>query len=212
MDCCLRAATARARLDRGPHRRDRVSLGEGRPERYAEIAAEFVRLKVDVIVTAGSAVPAVRAGDIGHPHRFCAGERAGSRRPCREPVATGRQRHWIVEPGADLAGKRLELLREVRPDLRRLAILANVGFSESVLEMGEAQAAARNLGIEVAKLEIRRAEDIAPAFEALKRQADALYVVVDGLVATNRIRIITLRSPRTCRRCSMRVPTSKPGL
>ena len=93
--------------------------------------------------------------------------------------------------GVDLAGKRLELLREVRPDLRRLAILTNVGFSESVLEMREAEAGAYNLGIEVSKLEIRRAADIAPAFEALKRQADALYVVVDALVAANRTRIIT---------------------
>ena len=82
-------------------------------------------------------------------------------------------------------------MREVRPDLRRLAILTNVGFSESVLEMNEAEAWAHNLGIEVSKLEIRRAADIAPAFEALKRQADALYVVVDALVAANRTRIIT---------------------
>ena len=82
-------------------------------------------------------------------------------------------------------------MREVRPDLRRLAILTNVGFSEFVLEMREAEAGAHNLGIEVSKLEIRRAADIAPAFEALKRQADALYVVVDALVAANRTRIIT---------------------
>jgi putative ABC transport system substrate-binding protein len=97
----------------------------------------------------------------------------------------------LSNQGVDLAGKRLELLREVRPDLRRLAILTNVGFSESVLEMREAEAWAHNLGIEVSKLEIRRAADIAPAFEALKRQADALYVVVDALVAANRTRIIT---------------------
>ena len=50
---------------------------------------------------------------------------------------------------------------------------------------------ARGLGIEIAPLEIRRAEDIAPAFEALKGQADALYVVGDALVTTNRTRIIT---------------------
>ena len=78
--------------------------------------------------------------------------------------------------GIDIAGKRPELLREVRPDLRRLAILTNVGFSDSVLEMREVEAGAHNLGIEVSKLEIRRAADIVPAFEALKRQADALYV------------------------------------
>jgi putative ABC transport system substrate-binding protein len=92
---------------------------------------------------------------------------------------------------SDLAGKRLELLREVLPRLRGLAIMGNVGFPQAVLEMGEVQAVARTLGIEVALLEIRRAEDIAPAFETLKAQADALYVVGDALIHTNRTRIIT---------------------
>jgi len=92
----------------------------------------------------------------------------------------------------DLASKRLELLREVLPRLRRLAIIGNVGNPQAVLEMSEVQAVARGLGIEVAPLEIRRAEDIAPAFEALKAQADALYVVGDALVNANRTRIITL--------------------
>ena len=78
----------------------------------------------------------------------------------------------------DLAGKRLELLREVLPGFRRLAILSNVGNPAAMLEMGEVQATARTLGVEIAKLEIRRAEDIAPAFEALKGGADALYVCV----------------------------------
>jgi putative ABC transport system substrate-binding protein len=73
-----------------------------------------------------------------------------------------------------------------------LAILANVGSPAQVLEMGQAQTAARTLGIEVATLEIRRSEDIAPAFAALKAQADALYVVVDALLVANRTRIITL--------------------
>ena len=78
------------------------------------------------------------------------------------------------------------------PQLRRLAIMADVSFPPGVLEMGEVQAAARTLGLEVAPLTIRRAEDIASAFEALKAQADALYVVVDILVAANSTRIITL--------------------
>ena len=100
----------------------------------------------------------------------------------------------------DIAGKRLELLREVVPSLRRLAILANVGNPFSVLELGEAQAAARALGLEVDTLEIRRPEDIAPAFEALKGRAQALYVCADGLVNANRIRINTLA-------LSVRLPT-----
>ena len=66
----------------------------------------------------------------------------------------------------DTAAKRLELLREVVPGLRRLAIMANIGAPGAVLEMREAQVAATSLGLEAVILEIRRAEDIAPAFDA----------------------------------------------
>jgi putative tryptophan/tyrosine transport system substrate-binding protein len=156
---------------------------EGRPERYAEIAAEFVRRKVDVIVTAGSAVPAVKQATSVIPIVFAlAGDPVGAglvaslARPGGNVTGLSNQQ-------SDLASKRIELLRDVLPNLRRLAILANVGHPESVLEMDEVQAAARTFGIEVAKLEIQRAQDIAPAFEALKRQADALYVVVSALIA-----------------------------
>jgi putative ABC transport system substrate-binding protein len=93
---------------------------------------------------------------------------------------------------ADVAGKRLELLREVVPMLRRLAILAIIGSPIGVLQMGEAQAAARTLGLEVATLGIGRAQDIAPAFEAVEGRAEALYVVSEPLVFTHRIRINTL--------------------
>jgi putative ABC transport system substrate-binding protein len=174
---------------------------QGRPERYAEIAAEFVRRKVDVIVTVESAVPTVTQATSVIPIVFAVGN---------DPVGGGLVAS-LSRPGGnvtglsaqqtDLAGKRLELLREIRPDLRRLAILANVGHRESVLEMDLVQAAARSLGIEVAKLEIRRAEDIAPAVEALKGHADALYVVVSALVAANRTRIITVA-------LSARLPTT----
>jgi putative ABC transport system substrate-binding protein len=85
-----------------------------------------------------------------------------------------------------------ELLREVVPNLRRLAILANVSNPASVQEAGEAQASARTLGLDVATLEIRRPEDIAPAFETLKGGAQALYVVGDPLIVANRVRINTL--------------------
>ena len=166
---------------------------EGRNERFAEIAAEFVRLKVDVIVTAGTAQSSRqsrrhRSSRSSLRRRATRSAPAWSRvwrdRAATSPACRSRQ--------TDLAGKRLELLREVVPGLRRLAIMANVGNPGAVLEMGEVQAAARTLGLEVATLEIRRAEDIAPAFEALKGRADALYVVGDPLTITNRIRINTL--------------------
>jgi ABC-type uncharacterized transport system substrate-binding protein len=165
---------------------------EGREERFAEIAAEFVRLKVDVIVTSGTPqVLAAKQATSVIPIVFAT---AG------DPVGTGLVPS-LARPGGnvtglsnqvpELAGKRLELLREVVPGLRRLAILANVGNPAAVQEMGEAQAAAGKLGLEVAKLEIRRAEDIAATFEALKGRTDALYVCTDALVNANRTRIIT---------------------
>jgi putative ABC transport system substrate-binding protein len=89
----------------------------------------------------------------------------------------------------DVAAKRVELLREIVPSLRRLAILGNVSGPAVVLDMREAEAAARTLGLEVITSEIRRGEDIAPAFAALKGRADALYVCTDPLVNTHRTRI-----------------------
>jgi putative tryptophan/tyrosine transport system substrate-binding protein len=170
-----------------------VRWAEGRNERFVEIAAEFVRLKVDVIVTAGTAaVVAVKQATSAIPIVFAA---------VGDPVGTGLVAS-LARPGGnvtglslqatDIAGKRLELLREVVPRLRRLAILANVGTPQAVREMREVQATARALGFEVATSEIRGADDIAPAFDALKGRGDALYVVADPLVTTNRIRISTL--------------------
>src|SRR5262249_15723802 len=92
----------------------------------------------------------------------------------------------------DLAGKRLELLREVVPDLRRGAIMANVDARAAELDMGEAQARVRPLGPGVVTVEMRRGKDIASAFEGLKGRADALYVCADPLLTTNRVRINTL--------------------
>jgi putative ABC transport system substrate-binding protein len=166
---------------------------EARNERSAEIAAEFVRLKVDVIVTSGTASPlAAKNATSVIPIVFAA---AG------DPVGNGLVAS-LARPGGnvtglsnqrtDLAGKRLELLREVVLGLRRLAVIANVGAPDSVRELGEVQTAARVLGLEVTTWEIRRAEDIAPRFEALKDHVEALYVVGDPLVTTNRIRINTL--------------------
>jgi putative ABC transport system substrate-binding protein len=166
---------------------------EGRNERYAENAAELVRLKVDVIVTVAT-VPTLAAKQATAviPIVFAASG---------DPVGTGLVAS-LARPGgnvtglstqtAETAGKRLELLREIVPGLGRLAIMGNVGNPISVLELGEVQAAARALGLEVITSELRRAEDISPAFDALKGRADALYVCTDPLVNTHRIRVNTL--------------------
>src|SRR5215510_1374143 len=165
---------------------------EGRLDRYAEIAAEFVRLKVDVIVTVGSAVPIVKQATADIPIVFAV---------AIDPVGSGLVAS-LAQPGGNvtglslqatnLAGKRLELLREVIPQLSRLAIIFNVGNAQPVLEMGETEAAARTLGVEVAPLEIRRVEDFSPAFQAIKAKADALYVAIDQLMVANLMRILTL--------------------
>jgi ABC-type uncharacterized transport system substrate-binding protein len=166
---------------------------EGRSERFAEIAAEFVGLKVDVIVTWGSApVVAAKQATMTIPIVFAAQT---------DPVGAGIVAN-LARPGgnvtglslqqADTVGKRLELLREVVPNVGRLAIMANAGAPGAVLEMREVQARARTLGLEVTTLEFRQAEDIAPAIETLKSRADALYFATDPLLFTDRIRINTL--------------------
>src|SRR5262249_42542434 len=100
---------------------------------------------------------------------------------------------------SDVAGKRLELLGEIRPNLRRLAILANVDNPSAVLETREVQSAAGALGLEVATSEIRRVDDLAPAIAALKERVDALYVQPDPAFTTNRLLInasaLTARLP-----------------
>jgi putative tryptophan/tyrosine transport system substrate-binding protein len=165
---------------------------DGRSERLAEIATELVRLKVDVIVTGGNAAVAAKQASSVVPIVFALAD---------DPVGMGLVES-LARPGgnitglsmqaADLAGKRLELLGEVVVGVRRLAIMANVDYPAAVLEMGQARAAADRLGLDVAAIEIRRAEDISPAFEALKGRAEALYVVGDALVVTHRVRINTL--------------------
>ena len=128
---------------------------EGRPERYAEIAAEFVRSNVDVILTVGSAVPIVRQATTVIPIVFAV---------AIDPVGSGLVAS-LAKPGGnatglsiqanELAGKRLEFLREAIPQLYRLAILFNADNTQPVLEMGEAQAEARRLRLEIAPLAIR---------------------------------------------------------
>jgi putative ABC transport system substrate-binding protein len=159
---------------------------EGRSERVAEAIAEFVRLKVDIIVTHSNAlVAAAKQATSLIPIVFGA---AG------DPVGTGLVAS-LARPGGnvtglslqqtDTAGKRLQLLREVAPGFGRLAIMANVGNAAAVLEMADVRTAAGALGVEVATAEIRRAADIAPALEALKDRADALYVCNDPFLNAN---------------------------
>ena len=163
---------------------------ENRSDRYAEIAVEFVQLKVAVIVTYATApVIAAKKATSVIPIVFALSG---------DPVGSGLVAS-LARPGAnvtglslqttDIAAKRIELLRAVVPTLHRLAILGNPDNPFSLAEMPEVLATARTLGLEATTLEIRRKEDIVPAVEALKGGADALYVAGDPLINANRVRI-----------------------
>jgi putative tryptophan/tyrosine transport system substrate-binding protein len=166
---------------------------EGRTERFAEIVAEFVKSKVDVIVTSGTlSVLAAKRATTVIPIAF-----AEASDPVVDELVASLARPAGNITGlsllqTDLVAKKLELLREVVSDLRQLAIMGNVGNPSKVSEMGEVQTLARTLGIGVVPLEIRQVGDIAPAFQALEGRADALFVCGDTLTTSNSTRITTL--------------------
>jgi putative ABC transport system substrate-binding protein len=166
---------------------------EGRQDRWAEFAADFARLKVDVVFTAGNlAVNATKRAMPTTSIVFAIGN---------DPVGTGMVAS-LARPGGnvtglanllpDTVGKRVELLREIVPTLHQLAIIANVGFPDTLVEMGMVEPSAKALGLDVVAIEFRRGEDIAPAFEKLNGRAQALYVCPDPLILINRLRIVTL--------------------
>jgi putative ABC transport system substrate-binding protein len=163
---------------------------EGRNERFAAMVAELIRLKVDVIVTQGTpAVLAAKQATFVVPIVFAIAGNPVVNGLVASLARPGGNATGLTNQTADLAGKRIELLREIVPDLRRLAIMANVDNPSVMLDIGEVQAAAGALGLEAGISEIRRAEDIAPAIEALQGRAEALYVAGDPLVTTNRNRL-----------------------
>lgn len=158
---------------------------DGKGERFAAFAAEFVQLKVDVIVTAGSAVAAVKQATSTIPIVFAV---------TVDPVGSGFVAS-LARPGGnitglssqslDLAGKRLQLLRQVIPTLSRLAVLANTGYPTAVRESANVQAAARQLGLTADALEVRSAADFGPAINSLKGRTRALYLCTNSLVVAN---------------------------
>jgi putative ABC transport system substrate-binding protein len=163
---------------------------EGRGDLAAKSADEFVRLKVDVIVAVGtpaalaakqatSVIPIVFTS-VGNP--VAAGLVASLARPAGNVTGLS-----IQQP--DVAGKRLGLLRDVAPNLSKLAMMADGGNPSNELEIGEVQAAARALGLDVATLDIRRVEDIEPAFAMLKGRAQALYVAGDPVLSIDAVPI-----------------------
>src|SRR4051812_31628941 len=166
---------------------------EGIVERAGEMAAEFARLKVDAIVLAGDAqgIAANRAAPDIPIVLAAAGDPVGNGLVASLARPGGNVTGFSVQL-PDTAGKRIELLREIVPDLRRLAILGNSSNPIKAVELGAAQSAARALGLDTVSPEFGRASDIPSAFEALKGRADGLYVCVDPLMIANRARINAL--------------------
>jgi ABC-type uncharacterized transport system substrate-binding protein len=165
---------------------------EGRSERFTEMAAEFVRMKVDIIVAGGTAVPAAKRATSTIPIVFPVASDAVGGGLVASLARPGGNVTGLSAQSNDLAAKRIGLLREVLPGLRRLAMIGNVADPGVVNEMDVVQATGRTLGLEVDVLEIRQVEDIARAFAALKSGTQALYVCGDALVISNHARINTL--------------------
>jgi putative ABC transport system substrate-binding protein len=163
---------------------------EGRFERSPAIIAEFVGLKVDVIVThATPNVLAAKQVTSVIPIVFAS---AG------DPVGNGLVTS-LARPGANVTGlsvqstdlvhKSVELLRDLLPKLGRVAILYHVGNPVTALQTDAVKAVAGRFGVAVVIVEIRGAEDIAPAIEALEARSDALIIPSEPLYNTNRTQI-----------------------
>jgi putative ABC transport system substrate-binding protein len=160
---------------------------DGRGDREDEIAAEFVRLKVDVILTVGGTSARQATSDIPIVFAISA-----------DPLSTGLVAS-LARPGgnitglsiqsSDLVGKRLEILREAVPELRQLAVMSDFALHAARLEADGLRDGAKTLGIEVTRSEISRTDDIAAAFEALKGRVQAVYVPANRLANANRVRI-----------------------
>ena len=166
---------------------------EGRFERSPAIIAEFVRLKVDVIVTHATAnVLAAKQVTSVIPIVFAsAGDPVGNALVA-SLARPGGNVTGLSSQGADMAGKTVDMLRDLLPNLGRLAVLSHIDNPVTMLQTDAFRAAAGRFGIDVAIAEIRRAEDIAPAIEGLKGRTEALFATSDPLFNTNRIQINTL--------------------
>jgi putative ABC transport system substrate-binding protein len=174
---------------------------EGREDRYAAFAAEFAQQKVDVILTAGTpAVIATMRATTTIPIVFAAAGDPVETKLVNSLARPGGNVTGLSNQQTDLGGRKLELLGEVVPGLRRVAVMGNINSPIIILEMNSVQAAAAKLGLEAVRLEIRKAEDIIPGIEGLKGRVDGLYICSDPLITTHRARINTLAT-------SLKLPT-----
>src|SRR3989454_10629847 len=165
---------------------------EGRAERLPDLAAELLRLNVDVIVAGGTPAPLAA--------KHATGTIPIVMTSAGDPVGSGLVAS-LARPGGnvpglstftrELAAKRLQLLKEVVPGASRVAVLWNAANPYAVLVMRETGAAARTLGVQVQSLEVRGPDDFENALPAaIRGRAGALIVVYDLLTLTYRVRIV----------------------
>ena len=163
---------------------------EGQNERVAAYAAEFAAQKVDVIVSSG---PAAYLAAKAAPEMTVVAAAIG------DPVKAGVAQS-LAHPGgnltgssiqaADLAPKRIQLLREIVPGVRRLAVM---GYAQgSTGEFESAAAHAKTLSLDVTALPLKAPADIAPAIESVRGRADGLYLAITPFTTVNRAQIIGL--------------------
>jgi putative tryptophan/tyrosine transport system substrate-binding protein len=168
--------------------------GEGKPDRYPELAAELVRLKVDIIVVAGGSgviraaknatntIPIVMAGNPGDPVE------SGLVESLARP---GGNVTGLTSLSRELGGKRLELLKEAVPKVARVAVLYDPAIPPSLRDVKEAlPVAARVMGLTIRSWELRAAGDFEKVFAALNKEPpDGLYVLIGALMRANEKRI-----------------------
>ncbi len=166
---------------------------EGHNELYARLAMELVRLKVDVIVAVGSpAIVAAKQATTVIPIVFPIASDPVGDRLVASLARPGGNITGLSNEQPDLAGKPLEILRELVPGLSRLGYIANANNPTAMGNVREIEATAAKLALQITPLNIKSAQDVAPAMETLKGRAQALYVVGDPLTADNQIQINTL--------------------
>lgn len=175
---------------------------DGRSERIDEFAKELVRLNVDVIVTSGTGVAVAKQATSVIPIVFAISVDAVGSGFVSSLARPGGNATGLSIESRDLTGKRVELLREISPVIRRLGILGNGGYPAAISEMDDVVTAAGAVGLEAVPVKVWSAEQFGPAFGTLKDRVDALYIVGESFFNANRTRIITLafsaRLPTMC--------------
>ena len=165
---------------------------DGRPERFADLASDLVRLKVDLILTRGT--PAARAAKKATETIPTIMATMGDPRAIVASFAQpGGNITGVTTFSTELTGKRVELLKQLVPKLSRVGLLHNMGNPAAPPEWDETKAAARSLGLQAELLDVRSEDDLARAFELAARQrVDALMIGMDGLTQLHQQTIVDL--------------------